>query len=171
MKTETMSEHDNGNGNITNNQNEAPTMSNNSTVPAGDNQNAVYAGGFNWWEYTGPEPTIKITAEHCVVTNAREVRLLDSQWGTCFDLHLGRKTTFQCLVFNDTFSTLEDGTLVTVEGRLHPFAWVEPGDIDAESPVLWVNFIDEEATPEEVKHRGAVPKVAVPSVAAAQEAW
>ena len=151
-----MSERDNGNGNITNNQNEAPTMSDSTTATAvNNNQDAVYAGGPSCWERTGPKPNIHIhiTAEHCIVTNARLVRRLDDQWATCFHLHLGgtERKAFQCIAFDEAHSDLEDGTLVTVTGYLHPFDWVEPSEVDPNDHMLIVGslrVVQDAPTPE-----------------------
>ena len=108
-----------------------------------------------------PEPIIQINAGHCRVTNAREVRRRDGHRATCFNLHTGRKIAFQCLLFDDAdnaFDDMADGTLVTVIGQLHPFAWVKPGVLNPEIPTLWVNYIEVETTPEEVKRKTAIHK-------------
>ncbi|MDY0281665.1 MAG: hypothetical protein RBR35_14025 [Salinivirgaceae bacterium] len=142
-----MSDHGNGDGNITNNQNEEPTMTDTTTATTvSNNQDAVYAGAPCCWERSGPEPKIQLTAEHCTVTNARLVRRLDDQWATCFHLHLGgtERKAFQCIAFDEAHSDLEDGTLVTVTGYLHPFDWVEPSEVDPNNHMLIVESLREE---------------------------
>ena len=144
-----MSERNNGNGNITNNQNEAPTMTNNSTATtASNNQDAAYAGGPSCWEHTGPEPKIQLTAEHCIVA---DVQMMDDITDTpclIFRLEYGAVDRLQCIAYHELMSdpididSLNSGDTVTLTGFLQQHCeGATPRVADLCLPALFVDSL------------------------------
>ena len=129
-----MSEHDNGNGNITNNQNEEPTMIETTTA--------------------NPEPKIQITAEHCRVADVQVMEDITDTPCLFFRLASGAVDRLQCIAYHELMSdpldidSLNSGDTVTLTGFLQQHCeGASPRVADLCLPALFVDSLRVEKPP------------------------